>query len=176
MANADISTTDATRSRVEAFHAQMLERASQFDEDRAEQVMLAQAARIFDAAESGKGTAAILSADMGGTIQGRDVPGTVWELRGFDVVRSNRTDIANAHGYYLSFDAVYLGGPKDTATKNGLTIGEPYALQTGADLVVFKAAALLADDAYPVRVSLVGTTTGSGRTLLRLTEAPDTVS
>jgi hypothetical protein len=135
--------------------------------------MLAQAMRIFDAAEAGKSTADILAADMGGTIQCRDVPGTTWTVRGFDVVKSNRADIENSHGYYVSMDATYLGGLRSIAQKNGLVIGETYALQTGADLAVFKLRALEATEAFPLNLSVIGTTTGSGRQLIRIGEAPE---
>lgn len=161
-----------TGARIAAFHAQMVERAQMQDDDFGTQVMEQQAERIFSAAESGD-VAKILDSDMGGTIQGRDVPGTVWRIQGFRPVISNRTDLENAHGYYLSCDATYLGGPKDVATKNALIIGQEYALQTGAELAVFKLRALEAAEAFPVDVMVIGIKTSSGYQVIKLGSPPD---
>jgi hypothetical protein len=144
------------------------------DDDFAAQVMQDQAERIFAAAETGD-TSKILSADMGGTIQGRDVPGTVWRIHNYRPVMSNRTDLEATHGYYLSCDATYLGGPKDTATRYGLVVGSNYALQTGAELAMFKLRALEAAEAFPCDLQVVGNKTGSGRTVIKLGEPPDSV-
>jgi len=160
-------------ARVEAFHRQMLDRASTFSDERAAEVMAQQAAKIFEAAEADKSPEDILSADMGGTIQGRDVPGTVWEIRSYEPVISGRDDLENTHGYYISCDATYLGGPKDIAQQQGLIIGQTYALQSGAELVMFKLRALEAADAFPIRVTVMGTVTRKQRLVLRLGPAPD---
>jgi hypothetical protein len=159
------------RARVEAFHTQMLNRAqlNSVGDNRRDDIMASQAERIF-AAES---VDDILSADLGGTIQMRDVGGTVWEIRGFEPMESNRDDIEGGHGYYLSCDATYLGGPPDIAKKAGLVLGQTYALQTGAELALFKLRALEAAEAYPIKLSVIALTTRGGNTVVKLGPAPE---
>lgn len=164
----DDKTGTVVARRMEAFHTRMVERAG-LSTDRGADVMAAQVEKILGATTVDE----IWNADTGGTIQMRDVPGTVWEIRSFEPVLSNRTDIENTHGYYVSTDATYLGGPKDIATKNGLVQGQTYALQTGADLITTKLAMFEAAQALPIRAMVLGITTAAGRTVLKLAEPPD---
>lgn len=166
MAN-DPKTGTVVAHRVETFHTRMLERA-RMSQDRASEVMAAQGEKILAASTVDE----IWDADSGGTIQGRDVPGTIWEVRSFEPVESNRTDLDNARGYYVTLDATYIGGPRDVATQNGLVIGQTYALQTGADLVLYKLAMFEVAKAYPLRVMLVEVKTRKGA-LLKLVRPPD---
>lgn len=163
--------TVVPRDRVAAFHKRMADRA-ELDTDRSAEVMAQQAERIFTA----ESVDDILSADMGGTVQMRDVPGTVWRIHGMNVNQSNRTDIENSHGYYVSADATYLGGPPDVARTNGLVLGQSYALQTGAELAVFKLAMLEARAAFPIALTVVGIKTGSGNQVIKLGPAPESVA
>lgn len=160
--------TGVVAPRMEAFHRRMIERAG-LDSNRASEVMAAQGEKIL-AATTVDG---IWDADTGGTIQGRDVPGTVWEIRSVEPVISDRDDLDNTSGYYLSCDATYLGGPPDVARANGLIIGHQYALQSGAALVVTKLIMFEAAGALPLRVMLAETKTRKGRQVLRITRPPE---
>lgn len=171
MANEPQPTTGTVSRRMDAFHKRMLDRAN-LTTDRGAEVMAAQVEKILGA----QTVEQIWNADTGGTIQARDVPGTVWEIRSFEPVLSNRTDIENTHGYYVSTDATYLGGPKDVATANGLVPGQDYALQTGAELIVTKLAMFEAAKALPIRAMILGIKTGAGRTVIKLTEPPEMVT
>jgi hypothetical protein len=155
------------------FHAMMLERATVEDNtDRAADIAEAQAERIMSAESLDD----ILGADSGGTVQCRDVPNTEWEVRSYRVVKSNRTDIDNSAGYYITMDAVCLGGPEDTLTRAGVTIGEQVALQTGAYLLMVKIRALEVGEFLPQRLYLLGTKTQSGYTVLKWTAPPKRAS
>jgi hypothetical protein len=164
----DEKTGTVVAKRTEAFHTRMLQRA-QMTTDRGAEVMASQGEKILSATTVDE----IWDADTGGTIQGRDVPETMWRIHSFEPVTSNRTDLDNARGYYASMDATYLGGPRDVATANGLVIGQQYALQTGADLVLYKLAMFEAADAFPIDVMIHEIKTASGNTLLRLVRPPD---
>ena len=151
------------------FHAMMLERATVEDNsERAAEIAEQQAERIMSAESLDD----ILGADSGGTVQCRDVPNTEWEIRGYRVIRSNRTDIENSAGYYISMDAVCLAGPDDTLTRAGVTIGEQVALQTGAYLLMVKVRALEVGGYLPQRLYLLGTKTQQGFTILKWTAPP----
>lgn len=161
--------TVAQRSLTANFHAAMLQRARDNGadmSDRSDEIMSQQAERILTA----QSVEDILRADLGGTVQCRDVPGTYWEIRSMNPVLSTRTfddGGENAHGYYMQFDATCIGGDQDVLTRNGLTVGTVYPLQTGADLLILKARALEAADAFPIRLALLGITTQSGNTVLK---------
>jgi hypothetical protein len=168
MAKADEATaTVAKRDLLSAFHASMLLRARDNGAvDRTDDIMAQQAERILTAGSVDD----ILKADLGGTVQCRDVPDTYWEIHGIEPVASTRTfddGEANRYGYYLQADATCLGGNQDTLTKNGLQVGTTYPLQTGAMLLMLKLRALEAADAFPIRLALIGTKTQSGNTVLK---------
>jgi hypothetical protein len=162
------------RDLVTQFHAAMLQRARDNGAvDRTDDIMAQQAERILTAGSVDD----ILKADLGGTVQCRDVPNTYWEIRGFEPVASTRTfddGEANKYGYYLQADAVCLGGDQGTLTKNGLEVGTVYPLQTGAVLLMLKLRALEAADAFPIRLALIGTKTQSGNTVLKWGPMPTT--
>jgi len=171
---AEISTTAKAHALTEQFHAYMramAEDAVTDSADRAEEIMEAQALRILTA----ETTEDIMSADMGGTVQCRDVPGTYWDIHGYTVLKGNRDDIENSHGYYVQFDAVCIGGDADVIAKNGLKPGMAYPLQTSALLLITKVRALDAKDALPAKLALVGNRTGSGNTVLKWGNLPVTV-
>lgn len=166
------SGTVVKHSLTEQFHASMLQRAQDNGAvDRGDEVMEQQAMRILTA-DSVEG---IMSADMGGAVQCKNVPGTYWEIRGMQPVISNRTDIENSHGYYVQYDAVLIGGDPDVIARNGLHVGEVYPLQTGAILLTTKVRALEAKNALPARLALIGTKTASGWTVLKWGDLPVTV-
>lgn len=166
MAN-DGAKTGTVARRVETFHTRMIERA-RMTTDRAAEVMATQGERILSATTVDE----IWDADAGGTIQGRDVADTVWEIRGYQPVLSNRTDLENTRGYYMSCDAVYLGGPPEITRQFDLTIGEVYALQTGADLVMYKLAMFDAAKQFPIKVMFKSIPTQKGK-LLKLVRPPE---
>jgi hypothetical protein len=162
------------RSLTADFHRFMLSRAEDAgtdSQDRGQEIMEAQAMAILTA----EGTDAILNADLLGTVQCRDVPGTFWELTGFDVLKGNREDIENSHGYYVQFHATCIGGDAKIMASNGLKVGTSYPLQTSALLLTTKARALEADGAYPIQLALIGNKTGSGNTVLKWGPMPVTV-
>lgn len=155
--------------RVEAFHTRMIERAG-LSTDRAADVMASQGEKILAATTVEQ----IWNADTGGTIQMRDVPNTVWQIASFEPVTSNNPAIENSRGYYMSCEATYLGGgTKEIVTQYGLVVGQTYALQTGADLVMYKLAMFEAADALPIRAMILGIKTAAGRTVVKLAEPPD---
>jgi len=159
----------ATPTLTQRFHAMMLERATVEDNsDRAAEIAEQQAERIMSAESLDE----ILNADSGGTVQCRDVPNTEWEIRSYRVVKSNRTDIENSAGYYITMDAVCLAGPEDTLTRAGVVIGEVVALQTSAYLLMVKIRALEVANFLPQRLYLLGTKTQSGNTVLKWTAPP----
>src|SRR5262245_41145015 len=170
----EITTTAKAHQLTEQFHAYMramAEDAVTEASERAEEIMEAQALRILTA----ESVEDVMSADMGGTVQCRDVPGTYWEIMGFTVLKSNRDDIENSHGYYVQFDAVCIGGDADVMAKNGLKPGMAYPLQTSAVLLTTKVRALAAKEALPARLALVGNKTGSGNVVLKWGNLPVTV-
>jgi hypothetical protein len=166
--------TPTNRTLTQSFHAAMLQRARDNGMvDRTDDIMAQQAERILTA----NSVDDILKADMGGTVQCRDVPGTYWQIRGMEPVTSNRTfddGENNKYGYYLQADAVCLGGDQDTLTRNGLEVGEVYPLQTGALLLMLKLRALEAADAFPIRLALIGIKTQAGKMVLKWGPMPVT--
>jgi hypothetical protein len=179
MANKSDATTDTAQSGTvvqhsltEQFHASMLQRAKDNGAiDRSDDVMDQQAERILTADSVDD----ILRADMSGTVQCKNVPGTYWNIRSMSPVISNRTDIENTKGYYVQFDATLLGGDPEIMTRNGLEVGTVYPLQTGAELLMMKARALEAKNALPMDLALIGIKTQSGRTVLKWGAMPVTV-
>jgi len=145
---------------------------------------------IFAAAEKEDGSEDdIWDAGSGGAIQGRDcVPseggsGLEIEIRGWRPDTSTRTfetdnDVDNSKGYYVTLDVVCLGGPRDVMRKLGLSVGEEFALQTGADDVIFRLRAFevrgqrTGKTPFPVRAVLVGVKTGKDNKVLKLRPMP----
>jgi hypothetical protein len=173
-------SNDASNGEVQSrqltaqFHAYMVSRARQNGENRAEMtedIMEQQAARIMSATTVDE----IMSADMGGTVQCRDVPNTFWEIRGMEPYIGNRTDLDNDYGYYVQYDATCLGGDPEVMARNGLEVGTVYPLQTSAILLMLKVRALEAAEALPMRLALVGKKTQSNRTVLKWGPMPVTV-
>lgn len=166
--------TVANRTLTANFHAAMLQRARDNGAvDRSDDILAQQADRLLNATTVDE----IMRADLGGTVQCRDVPNTYWEIRSMEPVLSTRTfedGGENQHGYYVQFDATCLGGNQETLTKNGLQIGTVYPLQTGADLLMLKARALEAADAFPIKLALLGIKTQSGNTVLKWGPMPVT--
>ena len=172
--NGELTGVVQARTLTADFHRFMLARAEDAitdGADRGEEVMEAQAMRILTAT----GVDEILSADMGGTVQCRDVPGTFWTLRGIAVLKGNREDIEKSHGYYVQFDATCIGGDPEVMARNGLKPGVTYPLQTSALLLTTKARALEVEDAFPINLALIGNKTQSGNTVLKWGPMPVTV-
>jgi hypothetical protein len=152
---------------VDKFHAYMLDRAKTSD-NRSGDIMRDQAARILGAQSEDE----IWDADTGGTVQCRDVPGLMVEITSFEPVVSNRTDIENSKGYYLTMQAIVLGGPDDILTRNGLAVGQSIALQTGADLLMLKVRAMEAGGYLPMRTLIKAYKTQSGNDVLKFERMP----
>lgn len=157
----------ATVGLMDKFHAYMLDRAHTAD-DRGSDVMRDQAERILTAEDED----AIWDADQGGTVQCRDVPGLMVEIKSYEPVISTRSDIESSAGYYLSMDATVLGGPDEILTRNGLSIGQDIALQTGAALLITKVRAMEAGGYLPMRTLIKEYPTQSGNTVLKFARMP----
>jgi hypothetical protein len=164
-----------TRNSLEQFHSMMLERAQFVQEDRAEEVMLKQALSILAADETGD-VSAIMRADMGGTVQARDAGSLEIEIHSIDPVISDRDDIENNKGYYVSMNCTVLGGDEDVMTKNGLTLGADVVLQTGAELFVLKVVGLEKAGALPYRGRVLSITTRKGNSVVKLADIPRRVA
>lgn len=184
--------TVANIDRMEQFHAYMRDRASLEAQDRpaslADEITAKNMDAIFAAAqknlENDALDEAIWDAGSGGAIQGRDcVPdeggaGLEVEVRGFRADVSTRTfedpetGEDNSKGYYVTVDAVCLGGPRDVLRKTGLSIGEEFALQTGAMDVILRLRAFELRDRLPIRGVLVGVKTASSNKVLKLKPLP----
>jgi len=168
-----VATSETTDGQVEKLRpAQrmrqfMLARAQMNRGERATDVLDTQMDRIIAAGTEQE----IWDADAGGTVQARDAIGLEVEIHAFEPVESTRQDIETRSGYYISIQAVCLGGPEEILTKNGLTPGQEFALQTGAELIVAKVRAFEAQDMLPVKGVIVGVTTQNG-TLLKLRPLP----
>jgi hypothetical protein len=169
------SGTVLTRNSLESFHAMMLERAQFVSEDRAEEVMLKQALSIIAANETGDATA-IMRADMGGTVQARDAGSLEIEINSIDPVISDRDDITNSKGYYVSMNCTVLGGDEEMMTKNGLVLGAEVVLQTGAELFVLKVVGLEKAGHLPYRGRVLSIPTRSGNSVVKLADIPRRVA
>lgn len=187
-------TTNAI-DRMAQFHAYMVARAEQEKANRpdslADEISARNMEEIFAAAEKedDPNGDALWDAGSGGAIQGRNaVPdeggtGLEIEIRGWRPDVSTRTfeDASGedqGKGYYVTIDAVCLGGPRDLLRKLALSPGQEFALQTGADDIVFRLRAWeireqkTGSTQFPVRAVLVGVKTGSDYKVLKLKPAP----
>lgn len=178
--------TVARVNRMEQFHEYMRQRAATEAANRPDSLAYEIAARnmeaIFAAAEKDSATDDdIWAAGAGGAIQGRNcVPdeggaGLEVEIRSYRPDTSTRTfedGNESGHGYYITCDTVCLGGPRDLLRRLGLGVGDEFALQTGADDIVFRLRAFEIRDRFPVRGVLVGVKTGSDNKVLKLRPMP----
>lgn len=178
--------------RMDAFHEFMRQRAAVEAANRpaslAEEITAKNMDAIFSAAEKDlEGDAlddAIWDAGSGGAIQGRDcVPdeggaGLEIEIRGYRADTSTRsfenpeTGEDNSKGYYITAECVCLGGPRDVLRITGLSVGEEFALQTGAMDIILRLRAFELRNRFPVRGVLVGVKTGRGQKVLKLRPMP----
>lgn len=151
------------------FHAYMLDRAHQetTQADLAEQISASNMDAIFQAETEEE----IWAAGNGGTVQGRDAEDLEMEVRSFRSVISTRQDI-EGRGYYITADATCLGGPEETLRKLGLSVGDDFAFQTGADDIVYRLRAFELREMFPVRCVVRGIKTSSGQTVLKLRPMP----
>lgn len=159
----DVTSTGQVQSArlYEQFHATMLARAQQGQEDKeanAQAIMEAQMAAILTADNVGE----IWAGDMGGTVQVKDAYDLEVKILSFRPDISDREDIDNSHGYYVTMDAVVLGGPSELLQKLGLKLGQTFVLQTGAELFVTKVATFEANGLLPVEGTIHGAKTRSG--------------
>ncbi|SRR6266568_81054 len=182
------TTTIQPADRMEQFHEFMRMRAATEAANRpgslAGEISARNMDAIFTAAEKDGGTDDdIWNAGSGGAIQGRScVPdeggaGLEIEIRDYRPDTSTRTfedDDGNdrSKGYYITADCVCLGGPKDLLRRLGLGVGDEFALQTGADDVIFRLRAFELRDRFPVRGVLVGIKTGKDNKVLKLRPMP----
>ena len=153
------------------FHDLMRQRAGIVSQERGEEVMLKQALSIL-AADS---VADIENADMGGTVQGRDVDGLEVTINSFEPILTTREDIESPLGYYVSCDAIVNRWEKDKLQRFGLTVGENFVLQSGAILFMLKVAALEMAGAMPYRGMVRAIPTQSNRHVVKLFPAPEGV-
>jgi hypothetical protein len=159
---------------LDQFHQLMRDRAGMVREDRGAEVMQRQALAILQA----ESVEDIINADMGGTIQARDVDGLEIEILDFEPLLSNRTDSETGRqlareGYYVSMNAVVLGATKDQLTRFGLQLGKEIVLQTGAELFMLKVAALEKAGALPFRGRVTAIETQSGNSVVKLFPLPE---
>jgi hypothetical protein len=167
----EVTATAQAPSLYEQFHATMLREAQQNAEreDVAQEVMESQLAAILGA----KTREELWRADMGGTVQARDAHGLEVRITAMRADVSDRDDLDNTHGYYISYpDTVVLGGPADILTKNGLVVGQVFVLQTGAELFNAKLAMFRADNAFPIDGVIGATKTRSGNHVIKFWEMP----
>jgi hypothetical protein len=155
----------------------MLARAREVGTNRAEEVSAGQMARILATADKDDVTEEdIFNADQGGTIQARDVPGLEVEIHDMVPILSNREDIVNNKGYYISCNATVLGGPEDILERWALDLGADIVLQTGAPLIETKIRAFEARGFLPVKGVITAIKTGSGNDVLKLRPLPKRVT
>jgi hypothetical protein len=198
VAQVNITGTGAVAQldRMEQFHQYMRERAAHEAQNRpvtlAAEISGRNMEAIFAAAEKNPeddGDADLWDAGNGGAIQGRAcIPdeggnGLEVEIRSFRPDLSTRSfesdnDVDNSKGYYITCDCVCLGGPRDLLRKLGLTVGQEFAMQTGADDIIFRLRAFEVREQvtgkvkFPVRAQLTGIKTGSDNKVLKLRQLP----
>src|SRR5262249_28148097 len=140
--------------RMTVFHAYMLARAGEEAANRpdslADEISARNMEQIFAAAEKDDGTEEdVWDAGSGGAIQGRNaIPdeggaGLEIEIRGWRPDVSTRTfedesGEDRGKGYYVTLDCVCRGGPRDLLRRLALTVGDEFALQTGADDIIYR--------------------------------------
>jgi hypothetical protein len=149
----------------------------------AQQISARNADQIFAAVEKDDGTDEdIWNAGTGGALQGRDAVnedgGLEIRIYGFRPDESTRTfegeDEETRKGYYVTIDAMVIGGPDSLLRTRGLEIGQEIALQTGADDVIFRLRAFelrsqkTGRSAFPLDARLVGVKTSKDNTILKL--------
>jgi hypothetical protein len=182
---ADVATVSAngpsTIDRMEEYRAYMLRRAQ---DNGTDSKGLAQtiSARNMTAIFSAETEEAIWAAGTGGAVQGRDAVGLELEIHAFRPVVSTRVfdgeDEATRKGYYVSCDAVVIGGPADVLRKLDVHIGDEIAFQTGADDVEYRLRAfelrgfLNPEQGKFIRARVKGIDTASGNTVLKLEPIP----
>lgn len=167
--------------RMEEYRAYMLRRAQ---ETGANSKDLAQAisARNMHAIFAAETEEDIWAAGTGGAVQGRDAVGLELEIHDFRPVVSARVfdgeDEATRKGYYVSCDAVVIGGPADVLRKLDVSVGDEIAFQTGADDVEYRLRAmevrgfLNPAEGKFIRARVKGIDTASGNTVLKLEPIP----
>jgi len=155
-------------ARVRKFDSYMRQPAPTENKDRAADIEDQQVQRLLDAETDEE----IWDADQGGTFQGKDCVGLEIQVNSLTVVLSKREDIVSRQGYYISADAVCLGGPAEVLKSLGLSVGEQFVFQTGAPLIVTKLRAFEARGRLPVKGVVTGLKTGTDNTLLKLRPLP----
>lgn len=171
---AEVTGTVQALTAAQRYHNYMLRRAQEIGSERGAEINAAQMARILAAGET-EDVDAIWNADDGGTVQARDVPGLEVRIHDMVPIVSNREDIANNKGYYVSMNATVLGGPEDMLTRNALELGGNIVLQTGADLIETKIRAFESIGKLPVDGVVTAIRTGSGNEVLKLRPMPKRV-
>jgi len=176
-ANTPAVQQETALDRMEAFHGAMRRRAKDEAANRpaslGEEISAKNADQIFAAAvKDGATMADVWAAGTGDALQGRDIVGLETRLYGFNTDESTREDIENSNGYYLTFEAVILGGPEELLRKLGVNPGDEVAIQTGADDPVFRARAAELVNGFPFDAVWVGRKTKAGNTVLKLKPAP----
>jgi hypothetical protein len=178
-ANGEVAATNI--DRMEQYRGFMLRRANDLGTNSK---ALAQAisARNMTAIFSAETEEDIWSAGTGGAVQGRDAVGLELEIHDYRPVVSSRVfdgeDEDTRKGYYITCDAVVIGGPADVLRKLDVSVGDEIAFQTGADDVEYRLRAFeLRGFLNPVegkfiRARVKGIETASGNTLLKLEPIP----
>jgi len=167
--------------RMERYREYMLRRATANGTDTKglAQAISARNMHSIFAAESEED---IWSAGTGGAVQGRDAVGLELEILDYRPVTSARIfdgeDEATRKGYYISCDAVVIGGPADVLRKLDVSVGDEIAFQTGADDVEYRLRAfelrgfLNPAEGKFIKARVKGIETASGNTLLKLEPVP----
>jgi hypothetical protein len=179
-----LTGVEASLDRMEQFHEYMRRRAAdeatQRPESLAQEIAARNADQIFAAAMSENGSIDdIWNAGSGGTIQARDCFNNEGGLE--IQIRSFRPDLSKrvfedgneaSHGYYITCDATVLGGPASLLRQLGLSIGEEFALQTGADDIVFRLRAFELRNALPVSGVITGVKTSRDFNVVKFRPLP----
>ena len=181
MANEPTVQEPTAIDRMEQYREYMLRRAT---DNGADSKGLAQAisARNMVSIFAAETEEDIWNAGTGGAVQGRDAVGLELEIHNYRPVVSARVfdgeDEATRKGYYISCDAVVIGGPADVLRKLDVHIGDEIAFQTGADDVEYRLRAmelrgfLNPDKGRFIKARIKGIETASGNTLLNLEPVP----
>lgn len=152
-----------------AFKGYMLERAARESQADGSAVTNSQIDKILTAETDDD----IWGADAGGTVQAQDAVGMGVEIHD---MRAQESDRFEGSPYYVSMNAVCLGGPSEILNRNSVKVGENFVLQTGAELIVSKVRAFEARGRLPIRAIIVGNRTNSGYEVLKLGKYPEHVT
>jgi hypothetical protein len=170
-----VSSTDvAALEDADAFRQYLLRRAQGEDltdeQRRARNWLITaqQMSKIFSAPDEEVDTA-----DMGGTIGGREFENVEFEIQSFDVSETTENDEYGEAP--LGVFALIRGVALQDDRANNLKVGDPIILNTGAPLVIAKVRSWEQREMFPLPAVIRGTKSKAGR-VLRIERAPERVS